>query len=663
MDTAQTLTAILLTPLVSAGLIALFFRRGGYLAAAISVLAALIIAVLSLRLIFGWDGETVATSWSWLTFGSYDLSIGYLLTPSSVLMLFIVSFIGFWIHVFSVGYMNDDENKGRFFGGLSIFMFSMLGIVLADNLFMIFIFWELVGFSSYMLIAHYWDKDFAAAASKKAFIVNRIGDFGFLIGIAWAYNYYGTASLEGISTAIQTGAKDPMTGIGLLLMCGFLGKSAQFPLQVWLTDAMAGPTPVSALIHAATMVAAGIFFMVRVFFILTPFTLEWIMWSGALMALLAGLWALGQTDIKKTLAYSTLSHLGYMAVALGLGLPGLAMMHLAMHACFKATLFLCAGSVIHGCHHEQDMFKMGGLYKKMPVTATAFLFATLSIMAIPYFAGYYSKDTIINAAYALGSSGFGGQYYWIYGITLAGAFLTALYMGRMFWVVFCGKPRSEHAAHAHESNLWMTLPLIILGVLLSLGAGWFTLGHGHGAEWLGDKMNGMLPTVATTFMLSGYGHSAIESLADASMYSSIYGLGYNEAHALIVAATPATLLEIVALVLVILGVIATYFFYGRSQPTDRLQRTAPALYGALEKHGWFDDVYDCYVAKVQQPFANFIAVLDSVLISGLLVRGSAGLAGLIGMVARSLHTGNLQTYVYWFLAGLVLFGAFALGLL
>lgn len=661
MDTAQTLTAILLIPLVAAGLIALFFRRGGYVAVALSVLAALGIAVLSLRLIFGWDGQDFTQSWSWLQFGNFDLSIGYLLTPASILMLFIVAFIGFWIHVFSVGYMDEDANKGRFFGGLSIFMFSMLGIVLADNLFMIFIFWELVGFSSYMLIAHYWDKGFAADASKKAFIVNRIGDFGFLIGIAWAYSYYGTASLTEIENLILTGGKMQMTGIGLLLMCGFLGKSAQFPLQVWLTDAMAGPTPVSALIHAATMVAAGIFFMVRVFFILTPFTLEWILWSGALMALLAGLWALGQRDIKKTLAYSTLSHLGYMAVALGLGLPGLAMMHLAMHACFKATLFLCAGSVIHACHHEQDMFKMGGLYRKMPITGTAFLIATLSIMAVPFFAGYYSKDTIINIAFANGFEGHGSQYFWIYGMTLAGAFLTALYMGRMFWVVFCGKANSEHAAHARESSLWMTLPLVVLGVLLSLGAGWFTFGHGEGAQWSDGKMNGMLPTATTVFMEDGYGKPIMTG--SKSNLPAAYSLGYHAAHEVIVKTGKASLLETIALGLVVVGFFGTMVYYGRGAAQDRLQTRLPVVYAALEKHGWFDAVYDTYVAKVQQPFANFVAVLDSVFISGLLVRGSAGVAGLIGMVARSLHTGNVQNYVYWFLAGLVLFSAFAFGIL
>ncbi|MEM8549305.1 MAG: NADH-quinone oxidoreductase subunit L, partial [Verrucomicrobiota bacterium] len=453
MNPLELLTAILLVPLVSAGIICLFLRRGGYLAAAVSVIAAFLIMVLSFTVLFSWNGKDIAGAMPWLEFGSFRLDMGFLFNYEAATMLAVVAFVGFWIHVFSVGYMDDDKNKGRFFGGLSIFMFSMLGIVLADNLFMIFVFWELVGFSSYMLIAHYWDKGFAADASKKAFIVNRIGDFGFLIGIVWAYHYYGTADLSAITAMIQDGDKDIVTGIGLLLMCGFVGKSAQFPLQVWLTDAMAGPTPVSALIHAATMVAAGIYFMVRIFFMLTEDVLMWILWSGAIMTVFAGFCALGQSDIKKSLAYSTLAHLGYMATAIGLGFPGLAIMHMAMHACFKATLFLCSGSVIHACHHEQNMFKMGGLAKKMPITFIAFFIATLSISAVPFTAGYYSKDTIIAGAWGQFYATDNPAYQWAFWLTMLGALLTALYMGRMLFVVFFGKPNSEKASHAHESSL------------------------------------------------------------------------------------------------------------------------------------------------------------------------------------------------------------------
>lgn len=647
------LATILLIPLVSAGLICLFLRRGGYIAAAVSVVAAFLIMVLSFVLLFNWDGMAITGAIPWLSLGSdYTFDIGFFFNYEAATMLAVVAFVGFWIHVFSVGYMDDDKDKGRFFGGLSIFMFSMLGIVLADNLFMIFVFWELVGFSSYMLIAHYWDKDFAAAASKKAFIVNRIGDFGFLIGIVWAYHYYGTASISDITAMIQTGQKSIETGIGLLLMCGFVGKSAQFPLQVWLTDAMAGPTPVSALIHAATMVAAGIYFMVRIFFLLTPEVLEWILWSGAIMTVFAGFCALGQNDIKKSLAYSTLAHLGYMATAIGLGFPGLAIMHMAMHACFKATLFLCSGSVIHACHHEQDMFKMGGLFKKMPITGIAFFVATLSISAVPFTAGYYSKDTIIVSAWGLFAGGHGTMYAWAFGLTMLGALLTALYMGRMFFVVFLGKSNGHGAQHAKESSLWMTIPLIVLGWILSLGAGWF-VDKSLKFTWAGGKMTDLIPTDVAHFMAIGF--------------SKVAG-GWAEAHHVYEQAHVFKFLgtgwpELLSYACIIGGFLFCWFFYGRGAKEDRLEKTSPCLYQILERHGWFDDIYDTYVAKVQQPFANFIGFLDLAVIGGILVRGTAAFAGLCGMVFRSLHVGSIHAYVFWFILGVIVFGAYALGFL
>lgn len=647
MDMASLLTAILLLPLLAAAGIACLLRRAGGLAAMVSVFAAAGILVLSMLAIFNWDGSAFSASMTWLQLGDLTVRMGFFFDYQAATMLAVVAFVGFFIHLFSVGYMDDDPAKGRFFGGLSIFMFSMLGIVLADNLFMIFVFWELVGFSSYMLIAHYWDKGFAAEASKKAFIVNRVGDFGFLIGIVWAWHYFGTADLEGIRQAMLPVAeggdgKSAVTGIGLLLMCGFIGKSAQFPLQVWLTDAMAGPTPVSALIHAATMVAAGIYFMARVFFLLTPAVLDWVLWSAAILTVAAGFWALGQRDIKKSLAYSTLSHLGYMAVALGLGFPGLAMMHMAMHACFKATLFLCSGSVIHACHHEQDMFRMGGLLKKMPITALAFIAAGLSIAAFPYTAGFFSKDTIISVAYTLGHNSGEPKYYWVFGLTLLAALTTSLYMGRIFWVVFCGKPNSEAAASAHESSWWMTLPLVVLGCVLSIGAGWFVFGW----SWLGGAMNALIPANAAQFMLVGFG-------AD----------GYVAAHHLVEASGLALPLMLAGLAAMVLGFVVTFFYYGCGPSTDRLERCHPLAFKVLERHGWFDDFYDAYVRRVQQRFAHMLGFLDLLLINGMIVRGAAGIAGLCGIVLRSLHVGNPQAYIYWFLIGVLLFGAYAFGIL
>ena len=399
---------VLLLPLASAAVIALFLRRQGALASWISTATAGAIAAIAIILLL--HGEPFEDSVEWLRFGDFAVSLGIKFDDLAALMLFIVGIVGFLIHVFSLGYMHDDAARARFFGGLSIFMFSMIGIVLADNLFMIFIFWELVGFSSWLLINHYHEKQSAADASKKAFIVNRVGDFGFLLGIIWCYWANGTVNLTELGQHHVISAAIP-----LLLFCGAMGKSAQMPLQVWLPDAMEGPTPVSALIHAATMVAAGIFMLCRINVLMVPQALEVIMWVGAATALYAALCAIVQRDIKKVLAYSTLSQLGYMVAAFGLGststyalidLPvttvatgvGAAMFHLTTHAFFKALLFLAAGSVIIGCHHGQDIFKMGGLRKKMPVTFFTFTIGVLAIIGMPLFAGFYSKDAILYLA-------------------------------------------------------------------------------------------------------------------------------------------------------------------------------------------------------------------------------------------------------------------------
>lgn len=572
----------------------------------------------------------------WLQFGNYVFSMGFHFNNLSALMLLVVSFVACWIQLFSAGYMADDEGKARFFGGLSIFMFSILGIVLADNLVMIFVFWELVGFSSYMLIAHYYTTDFANMASKKAFIVNRIGDLGFLLGIVWCWDHYGTVRLSELEnilgfhpTLLATGTA---AAIGLLLMCGFVGKSAQFPLQVWLTDAMAGPTPVSALIHAATMVAAGVYFLARIYFLLPPTTLHWIMWSGAAMTAFAGLCALGQTDIKKTLAYSTLSHLGYMATAVGLGYPQLAMFHLAMHACFKATLFLGSGSVIHACHHEQDIYKMGGLQKKMPVTGITFLLASLANCAVPFFSGAYSKDSIISAAFLKGHEE-GAIYYGVYGLIIFGALCTAIYTCRLYSVVFLGKPRSESAEHAHESGAVMTIPLIVLAVL-SVAAGWAV----YDWKWAGGLMNGLLPAGCAQVFLATF----------ESLHHVVEEKGF------------ATPLEILDVLLVLAGLVAAYLYYGRSSgDRDPLAVKSPGGFHILERHGWFDVIYDWYVAQVQQRICDILGALDILIIKFGCGWGSAGITGLGGALLRRATVGSIHAYVYWFLAGVLLFWFFA----
>lgn len=617
--------AILLgAPLASALISALLFRKSRWGAPVLSLAAAATILWASLNLLFAWNGvNPMHASFELFRLGSLSMKIGFLFDKTAAPMLFVVSFVGFLIHVFSVGYMDDDKARGRFFAGLSVFMFSILGIVLSDNLLMTFVFWELVGFSSYMLIAHYYDKDFAAAASKKAFITNRVGDVFFLTGILWAGVRYGSYSFEGIGHVSMFGGATADTVIGLLLMCGFIGKSAQFPLQVWLTDAMAGPTPVSALIHAATMVAAGVYLMVKlaVCGVFTPEVYQVFLWSGAAMAALAAFCALGQTDIKKSLAYSTLSHLGFMGAAIGLGAPEIALLHMLTHAFFKATLFLCAGSVIHGCHHEQDMTRMGGLLKRMPITAVAFTVAGLSLCAFPWFAGWYSKDMILTRALVINNYG-------AFALLVFGAIGSTLYVGRMFRMVFLGEARSDDAAHAHESSVWMSVPLLILGafsIFVTHG-----LSAEHGRLWSSNKMNGLLPTVATEYVTSGY-HRVHHAA--------------HEAHLV----TPMLLLGIAILVL---GLGAAIVFYKKDPDADALREKCPVAYSVLERR-WTDNVYDWYVASVQQRVAGVIAFADKFLLEGVTVRGVfAGIPAVGGLLLRRyVFTGRIGDYAKLFVIG------------
>jgi|TARA_B110000908_G_scaffold169937_1_gene228199 NADH-quinone oxidoreductase subunit L len=614
MTAAQILLAALLTPLLSAVLIACFLRRRGTLASYLSVAAAAGICAFSYLAIQASEAGPIRAAVDWLHFGNFTVSMGFLFDGVSATMLTMVAFVGFLIHVFSLGYMADDKAKGRFFGGLSIFMFSMVGIILADNLIMIFVFWELVGFSSYMLIGHYLDTDEAAAASKKAFIVNRIGDLGFLVGIVYAYWHFGTTNLEAMGAAVNADPSLISWVIAALLMCGFIGKSAQFPLHVWLPDAMAGPTPVSALIHAATMVAAGVYFLIRIAFLFPPEVLGWIAVLGTSVAVYAGFCAYGQNDIKKILAYSTLSQLGYMSAAFGLGYPGIALFHLITHAFFKALLFLGAGSIIHGCHHEQDIFKMGGILKKMPITSITFFIGVLALCGVYGFAGFYSKDAILVAG-GLNSTV-------IFALLTLGAFLTAGYMGRLVWIVFFGEPKSDAASHAHESGFSMVLPLVILAVLSVVG-GWIGVWPEATGEIIRDNLE---------HLHHAEGHDA--------MHSKVMILGSAAW---------------------IVGLLGSFFFYGVGKNGDALQNRAKPVYEFLKARLWFDEIYGFYVAKIQQRFAVLLSFLDIFLIKGIFVRGSAGLVGLVGACSRSLHVGNIHGYVYWFLAGIILLWALAAG--
>ena len=622
--------ALLAFPFLSATAIAFLFRRNGLVASGISVAAAALILATALHIIFRL--ENFEFNVHWIELGSFSVSFGFLINDLAKLMLFVVAFVGFLVHVFSLGYMKDDPNKARFFGGLSIFMFSMLGLVMASSLVTLFVFWELVGFSSYMLIGFYLGKPSAAAASKKAFIVNRVGDFGFLIGIIMVFSMFGTFNLTSLSeifsgdaSLLQTAS---VTAIGLFLFCGTVGKSGQLPLHVWLPDAMEGPTPVSALIHAATMVAAGVFLLCRTGFLMTVDALTVIVWVGVLTALVSGFTAIAQRDIKKILAYSTVSQLGYMVAAFGLGslvaLSGsgshehaivtggvaAAMFPLTTHAFFKALLFLGSGSIIHACHHEQDIFKMGGLAKKMPITFWTFTLALLALIGTPFItAGFYSKDAILALAYQQDKVAFSALVF--------GAVLTAFYMTRLWKIAFLGSPKSEGADHAHENGLVMTIPLILLSIGSIMG----------GFVWF-------YPEALRPIILIG------EHLAHGENHTTVALFG-GAAWAI--------------------GLVVAWILYGAGAKEDRLEGIAKPFHTLFAQKFYFDHLYDWYVAKIQQRIALTLHFIEQIVLSGLIVRGMAGIAGLMGIGLRSLHVGNIHTYVYWFIGGLVLFWVLAVG--
>jgi NADH-quinone oxidoreductase subunit L len=630
MTMLQHAIFVLLLPLASAALIAAFLRRAGGLAAVISTLVAAGIAIIAV--ILALHRERFAVSMEWMKLGDFALSLGIKFDDLAALMLTIVGIVGLCVHVFSLGYMHEDGARARYFGGLSIFMFSMIGIVLADNLFMMFIFWELVGFSSWLLINHYLQRQEAADAAKKAFIVNRVGDFGFLLGIIWCYAQFGTTNLDALAQAVE-GGKVVATGIPLLLFCGAIGKSAQLPLHVWLPDAMEGPTPVSALIHAATMVAAGIYMLCRINVLMVPDALTVIMWVGTATALYAALCAITQSDIKKVLAYSTLSQLGYMVAAFGLGAlsdshvengvthlevyqvgVGAAMFHLMTHAFFKALMFLGSGSVINACHHEQDIFQMGGLSKKLPLTFVTFTIGVLAIIGMPGLAGFFSKDAILFLSFVKNKA--------VFGILAFTAVLTALYMVRLWKLVFLGTPRSDVARHAHEGGITLTAPLVVLAILSLIG----------GYTWF---------------------------------YSKAVGGAFGDVLDLIPEAegTNHTIILITSLVVLLVGALAAFTLY-KPAPKDALAVKSPGLFGALAAlKASFDRVYDYYVAKVQQRFAMLLNFLEQILLAGVIVRGLAGVVGLFGLGARALHVGNVNAYAYWFLLGAAALWAFASGLL
>jgi NADH-quinone oxidoreductase subunit L len=606
---------ILFLPLLAAAGITLFTRHSPRLSAKLSIAAIVIGFVLAVVFIAvnGWVPPERELAVTWLDVGNLQVDFGLRLDPLSLLMLLIVTGVGGAIHIYSFGYLHGDRGFARYFASLSLFTFSMLGIVLANNFLQMFIFWELVGVSSYLLIGFWYDRPSAADASKKAFITNRLGDFGFLLGILIVWTALGSLNFGVLQEELS---RNPAalgalaTAAGLLIFCGAVGKSAQFPLHVWLPDAMEGPTPVSALIHAATMVAAGVYMLCRVFFLLNAPALEVIAWVGGFTALLAAVIALQQNDIKRILAYSTLSQLGYMVMAVGLGGPAAAMYHLTTHAFFKALLFLGAGSVIVALHHEQDIWKMGGLRRKLPVTHWTFLAGTLALCGVPPFSGFYSKDSVLAAALDHNAALF------ILGVVVA--VLTTFYMFRLVLVAFRGEPRSEAAAHAHESPPVMIWPLRVLAVPAVIAGFW-------GVEGLLNRMFG-----------DGHHHTPA---------SWVEGIFAPFEH--------SPLAALLGLFAVLIGFSAAWALYSKAG-TDPLPERLGGLARAMRNRFYFDEIYEWLIGATHEALARLADWFDRWIIAGLAVRGVHGTTDLFGRALRLMQTGNLQTYAFLFVVGLAL---------
>ncbi len=573
-----------LAPLLAAGIGALLPKRRRRLSAGLAIGAISISFLLScVAFLATLHSGRAVSNFRWFDFGTTSVRLGFVLDPLGAIMAVMVSFVSLLIFIYSLGYMAKDENFKQFFCFLALFAAAMLGLIIANSLLLFFMCWELVGLASYLLIGFWFQKPSAAAAAKKAFIVTRIGDLGFLVGMLLLYAKTGTLLFydNGNGCLDQTAAVGLVasTTISLLIFCGAVGKSGQIPLHVWLPDAMEGPTPVSALIHAATMVAAGVFLIARVYPLMTPDALHVVTWVGALTAVFAASIAVAQNDIKRILAYSTVSQLGYMMMGLGAGGVAVGMFHLMTHGFFKALLFLGAGSVIHCCHEEQDIRELGGLRTRQPITFATYAVGMMALCGVPlFFSGFWSKDAILDAAHHWSGSPI--PFY----LGLLGAFLTAFYMTRQVCRVFFGKPTTPEAAHAHESPPVITVPLVILAALAVL-AGFF----GTPAwPWFQKYLEGGQ---------AGFDLSKL----------------MNE-HQL-----PVMLLSTL---LVTIAIVWSGWIYGRAaarsaRETDPLEAAQPAIFALLQNKFYVDEFYDATVVRLTAAFAKFSDWLDRVFLGGL----------------------------------------------
>ncbi len=615
----------------------------GTLASTTVGLSFIISAVLFFQIMqSGIEKPIIYKVFTWIAAGDFSIDVSYQIDRLSVLFALIITGVGFLIHIYSIGYMHGDRSFARFFAYLNLFIFMMLTLVLASNFLLTFLGWEGVGLSSYLLIGFWYDRKFPGTrikwtgdAANKAFIVNRIGDVGFLIAMFLIYVNFNTLNYEALSQTVFMGKSiyfdtGLMTAITLLLFLGCTGKSAQIPLAVWLPDAMAGPTPVSALIHAATMVTAGIFLIARnsLLFALSPITMEVVLIVGVATAFFAATIGLVQNDIKKVLAYSTVSQLGFMFAALGVGAFTAGVFHVMTHAFFKGLLFLGAGSVIHGMHEEQDIKKMGGLKKYMPVTYMTFLIATLAISGIPFFSGFFSKDEILWSTFSKG-----GVVPWLF-LTIA-AFFTAFYMFRLVYLVFYGKERFDaHAVHPHESPKTMTIPLMALAVLSALG-GFIGVPYILGF-WASDHPN------------------LLEGWLDPIFANANFVLGnspHHEIHLIEYAFVAVAILVALAAI----KLASVYYSDQTLSKPRKLKSQFKTLHSLLWNKYYLDEFYfktviDPLVIGSRQVLWKF---LDVGIVDGI-VNGSAKLVDSFSENLRKIQTGIVQNYALLMMAGIAI---------
>ncbi|MCX4188754.1 NADH-quinone oxidoreductase subunit L [Methylophaga sp. OBS3] len=634
--TQSLLLSIVLAPLIGSVLAGFFGKQIGrnnsHRVTILGVAIAFALSAYVLKLVLV-DGESYnATVYQWLQVGSLNIEVGFMVDALTAIMMVVVTFVSLMVHVYTIGYMHDDDGYCRFFSYISLFTFAMLMLVMANNFMQLFFGWEAVGLVSYLLIGFWYKKPTAIYANLKAFLVNRVGDFGFLLGIAAVLMYAGSLNYTEVFQQAPVMAEQQislwgdsswslMTVIGILLFIGAMGKSAQVPLHVWLPDSMEGPTPISALIHAATMVTAGIFMVARMspLYEYSETALAFILVIGAVTALFMGFLGLIQNDIKRVIAYSTLSQLGYMTVALGASAYSAAIFHLFTHAFFKALLFLAAGSVIMAMHHQQDIRHMGGLKKYLPITYWTSLIGTLALIGAPGLAGYFSKDAIIEAVHASTTPGAGFAYIAV----LLGVFITALYSFRLLFLVFHGQERFDSHGHPpHESPKVVTVPLMLLAIP-SVFAG-YLIGDMVFGDWLAEAI----------FVMPK--HDVLAHLE----YHGVWGF---LVHGLMMPPVWLTLA----------GIVTAWFLYIKHPGLPAtIQQKFMWLWRFMDNKYGFDSFNETVFAGGARGLGRFLWKLgDTKLIDGLVVNGSARLVGVFARVGRHIQSGYLYHYAFAMMIG------------